>query len=505
MSLSRLSPRLLALLLGGALSTPVASAQQEPLNDALSLERMRLATNRSGLISVESGTVPEHLAWDAGIWMGWSSNPLVLVRLSDGARVGSLVSSRVGGSVVGSLGLFGWAQLGFELPVVAFQERQLGAEVLAGGLPPLTAGGLGDLRLVPKVRLLNSAEHGLDLAVQAGFIVPTGRDAGFIGDTRVAFHPELALSRSFGALRMAGNLGVAVRPTRTLLNLTVQSELSGQLGVGYRLGARGGSGLPLEVELALAGNVGARRPLARSNENSFELRGMVTYDVSKPVQLFVGAGRGFSGGWGTPDWRAFGGVRLSTWESAPRASVAVVSPAPVPEVPLPPKDTGERAKATLAVVAKAENPVPTKAQELCPAQNPSTPTPKGITLTRDRITLDESFHFAPNKDVVQKDSYPLLDSIAALLQAHPEIGHVRVEGHTDNQGKHAHNLKLSHRRAQAIVGHLVQRGIAAERLEAQGFGPTRPVTTNRTAEGRATNRRVEFHIVSLTPVATSKN
>lgn len=335
MSPSRFSSRLLALLLGGALlSSPVASAQQPLLNAALSLEPMRLATNRSGLLSVESGAVSQHLSWDVSVWMGMSSSPLK-VRLADGTRGGSLASNQVGGSVVASLGLFGWAQLGFELPVVAFQQRRLDKEVLTDGLPALAVGGVGGFRLVPKVRLLTSARHGVDLAVQAGFNVPTGRDAGFIGDTGtslrpvlavprsfgalgaasnlgVAVRPELAVSRSFGALRVAGNLGVAVRPTRTLLNLARQRELSGQLGAGYRLGTPGGSGLPLELALALAGKTGVQRPLARGSEDSFELRGMLTYDLSRSVQLFAGAGRGFSGGWDTPNWRAFGGVRLST-------------------------------------------------------------------------------------------------------------------------------------------------------------------------------------------------
>lgn len=335
MSPSRFSSRLLALLLGGALlSSPVASAQQPLLNAALSLEPMRLATNRSGLISIESGAVPQHLAWDVSVWMGMSSNPLG-VRLADGARGGALASNQVGGSVVAALGLFGWAQLGFELPVVAFQQRRLDKEVLADGLPSLAVGGMGGFRLVPKVRLLTSARHGVDLAMQAGFNVPMGRDAGFIGDTGtslrpelavsrsfgalgvasnlgMAVRPELAVSRSFGALRVAGNLGMAVRPTRPLLNLTHQRELSGQLGAGYRLGTPGGSGLPLELALALAGNTGVPRPLARGSEDSFELRGMLTYDLSTSVQLFAGAGSGFSSGRDTPNWRAFGGVRLST-------------------------------------------------------------------------------------------------------------------------------------------------------------------------------------------------
>ena len=82
-----------------------------------------------------------------------------------------------------------------------------------------------------------------------------------------------------------------------------------------------------------------------------------------------------------------------------------------------------------------------------------------------------------------------------MVKAHPESGKLRVEGHTDAQGKRASNVKLSQRRAAAVVKALVKRGVPAERLVAQGFGPDQPVADNATAEGRAKNRRVELRVV----------
>ena len=67
-----------------------------------------------------------------------------------------------------------------------------------------------------------------------------------------------------------------------------------------------------------------------------------------------------------------------------------------------------------------------------------------------------------------------------------------VEGHTDSQGADAMNQELSQKRAESVRTYLVSRGIAADRITAQGFGPSRPIADNTSPEGRANNRRVEI-------------
>lgn len=77
---------------------------------------------------------------------------------------------------------------------------------------------------------------------------------------------------------------------------------------------------------------------------------------------------------------------------------------------------------------------------------------------------------------------------------HPEVKHVRVEGHTDNIGSADYNKKLSAQRAQSVVQWLANHGIAKERLTAQGMGKEQPMVPNDSDANRAINRRVEFHI-----------
>lgn len=88
-------------------------------------------------------------------------------------------------------------------------------------------------------------------------------------------------------------------------------------------------------------------------------------------------------------------------------------------------------------------------------------------------------------------SLPLLDQVVAVLKAHPTYA-LRIEGHTDDRGDAKKNLSLSRARAETCRKTLIEKGIARSRLQARGFGQTRPVVPNDTPDNRKANRRVEF-------------
>lgn len=100
-------------------------------------------------------------------------------------------------------------------------------------------------------------------------------------------------------------------------------------------------------------------------------------------------------------------------------------------------------------------------------------------------------YFDTDKATLKAESEATLQQVLALLQGKPEL-RIAIAGHTDSQASDAYNLDLSKRRAQAVVKWLTDKGIAAARLEAQGFGETQPVADNDSAAGRALNRRVEI-------------
>ena len=110
------------------------------------------------------------------------------------------------------------------------------------------------------------------------------------------------------------------------------------------------------------------------------------------------------------------------------------------------------------------------------------------------ITL-EGVNFEFNKADLTADSRPILDGVADGLKKHPRV-RVEIQGHTDSVGKPAYNLGLSQRRAQSVLDYLVSDGVSADQLTAKGYGLTQPVASNKTAEGRAKNRRVVMYVLA---------
>lgn len=108
------------------------------------------------------------------------------------------------------------------------------------------------------------------------------------------------------------------------------------------------------------------------------------------------------------------------------------------------------------------------------------------------ITLSGSVLFSSAKWDLSPGAQLKLNDVANALIKEDPLSKMVVEGHTDSQGGAAYNQDLSQHRAQAVRDYLVTRGIASDRITAQGFGPTRSVADNTSTEGRANNRRVEI-------------
>jgi outer membrane protein OmpA-like peptidoglycan-associated protein len=108
------------------------------------------------------------------------------------------------------------------------------------------------------------------------------------------------------------------------------------------------------------------------------------------------------------------------------------------------------------------------------------------------ITLSGGVLFTSGKSELMPAAQLKLNEVATALTEQDPDSKMVVEGHTDSQGAASFNQDLSQRRAQTVRDYLVSRGIASDRITAEGFGPTRSVGDNATAEGRANNRRVEI-------------
>jgi outer membrane protein OmpA-like peptidoglycan-associated protein len=114
-----------------------------------------------------------------------------------------------------------------------------------------------------------------------------------------------------------------------------------------------------------------------------------------------------------------------------------------------------------------------------------------------QLTTDERLLFSSGKAEVGIYGMVYIERVAAILKNKTKAN-VAVEGHTDNVGSAVLNQQLSVQRANAVKDALVKQGIAAERMQAQGFGMTKPVADNNTPEGRQANRRTEIILLGET-------
>ncbi|HVK87914.1 MAG TPA: OmpA family protein [Kofleriaceae bacterium] len=132
-----------------------------------------------------------------------------------------------------------------------------------------------------------------------------------------------------------------------------------------------------------------------------------------------------------------------------------------------------------------------------PVDNNGCPRYKDIVITRKHIELNQKIFFAYDKADILPKSYALLDEVAIAFKDYPGLK-VRIEGHTDSRGSLKHNMKLSQARADSVKQYMLDHGVTEDRiLSSIGYGPTQPLETNKTDEGRERNRRVEFVVEGL--------
>ena len=117
-----------------------------------------------------------------------------------------------------------------------------------------------------------------------------------------------------------------------------------------------------------------------------------------------------------------------------------------------------------------------------------------VPVKKGEVFIVKNLHFATNKTRILSRSEEALNDLYMYLARNSQV-RIKIIGHTDNVGKDAANQKLSDGRANAVMLDLIERGIAPERLQAEGRGETQPIDTNDTEEGRQNNRRVEIEIL----------
>jgi outer membrane protein OmpA-like peptidoglycan-associated protein len=161
--------------------------------------------------------------------------------------------------------------------------------------------------------------------------------------------------------------------------------------------------------------------------------------------------------------------------------IATVSAAP----------TAEAVASATAPIVSASSPTPLP----CP---PEVPRPAGALawLSGCAILLGDPIYFEFDKEHIKKQSYPVLDAVGDVLTQNPEL-HVEVQAHLGEPQNPPYGRSLSRDRARSVMKYLiVKKGVAPERITAQGYGVDKPIADWKTEEGRKKNRRIEFIIMN---------
>ena len=573
-----------AVLVGAAsavalvgLGQGVARAQSNTVDSEYAVERMRISSDRGGILDVESANVPGHLSFDLGFWVGYADDPLTLQDRDDDMRVAELVSQRLGGDLVGSLALFDRVALAVAVPLVLKQEQAVGS--FMGPPESLSSFGIGDIRLSPKLQVLKSEDIGLDVAIAASLTLPTASSEDYFGDKGVTFSPELLASKSFTEQFRAGlNLGYRARGSKQTLDIDVDDEIFAHLGGAFMATEA------LEANGTFSVATGANDIFGSANRNYSEARAGLAYYLKEAV-IFGAVGAGTSGGYGAPDWRVLAGLRFGMPgasdeepslgqtlvvddNSEPPAAENLDSdgdgvlddvdgcpsgaetmngfedgdgcPDDAPDsdgdgladnldrcpqdsedldsfedddgCPDPDND-GDGVLDGADACASESGPMANKGcpdpdrdgdgvvdrLDNCPDEagtdeNSGCAKEQLVKFTGSTLEILDRVYFKTNRARILRKSNPLLENVAQVLNNHPEVKSIEVQGHTDSQGSDGRNKLLSQQRAQRVVDFLIAAGVDGSRLHPVGYGEDVPVNDNGTREGRASNRRVEFKL-----------
>jgi len=461
-------------------------------------ERFTPAAGAMGWTVAESPVVPFHLGLGLGLFVHGSDDALVVRDQGNGDILSRPLDTAVSADVLASLGLFDVAELALHLPVRLVYD---GDPYDTGGGTTVAAGaGVGDLRIVPKVRIgsAGSLSSHVVFGLAVPISVPTGDDNELRGAGGVVLDPKLLILGRFGPVGLLGNVGYRWRSQHPA-NLAWGDEITFDVGAAVAVT----SWLEPFVELNGAKEV-ATDVDGGSTELPLEALLGLALRPSPDWTISAGVGIGVSDGLGSPDLRGFLGIRWAP--SSPtgdgfgdRDQDGVADrdddcPDDVEDAdgfadedgcPEPDNDRDG--------VADEDDECPDQPEETG-GDGDGCPDRTYVKIEEGKIYIFGKVQFRSGSTELSPKSEPLLDQVAVALQAQPDVK-VRVEGHTDDTGPPATNQELSEKRAEAVREALVKRGVSGDRLQAHGYGETQPRAPNRTAAGRAKNRRVEFVII----------
>lgn len=421
-----------------------------------------------------------------------------------------------------ALGLFGYAEIGLVVPVIVYQD---GEGATPGGNIQHT--GLGDPRLEVKTKLVEKGPVlfglGGTLTLPLGYYASSGTD--FMGYRMMGFEPRTLLNLDFDKVIVAANVGFLVRPRATIANYRQNFALTWNLALAVDIYD---FDEPKGLRLALETNGEAGIDFDSLVEVPMEVVYGVKYRFPKDIIMSLGSSVALTSGVGAPSFRVFAGIAFDSVRRSCTTGPEDMDGFQDDDNCMDPDNDQDQ-------ILDEQDGCPNDAEDVdgfrdddgcpdndndgdkipdsrdkcplleedfddyedndgCPEEGPGKPM---VKITDTQLLLSSKIYFDYDKDTINEVSYPILDAVGDALIANPHIHKVRIEGHSDNEGKEEYNRDLSERRAKSVMDYLiVNKRIQPERLTYAGYGFSRPKASNESDEGKAINRRVEFTILN---------
>lgn len=487
--------------------------------DGVSADSLLVSSSPGGVIQLVRPVTKRHLNWTAGGLFHFDHKVVKrTVTTPAGAEFQDYpLYQRIQGDLSFAIGLKNNWEFGLVLPVVLYQSSD------ADGIDVQT-GGVGDPRLEAKMHILEKDR--LDLGAQVTLSLPIGYAASsgqdYLGVAGPTMHPKFLMGYRLFGFQLLANLGILFRPVEE--TAVYDQRIAATWSVGATRDIRDFEEY-YGIQLGIENNGQVAMGLDSVAQVPWELLGVAKFRANHDVVVVGGAGVGLTDALGTPLFRLMGGVYfdkvLHVCEAGPEDYDGYQDddkcidpdndqdgvPDKEDECPNQSEDFDQfddddgcpefdnDKDGVPDVVDKcpmvAEDNDNYEDDDGCPEEGPGNAT---VEITDSQLLLSSKIYFDYNKSDIKEVSYEILDKVAETLINNPDIIHVSVEGHTDNEGTESYNVQLSEDRARAVVEYLIGKSVEKERLSYKGLGFSSPKASNTTEEGRAINRRVEFKI-----------
>lgn len=387
---------------------------------------------------------PDYQQFFLGLNYTWVDDPLVRTNFERTARIGTIIDGVHTLDFLGGLEFNGQWSLNADIPL-HFVKFEGGSNEM----------GLGDIRVFPKYYFDGRENKPLHFMIMPEIWLPTGSQTLFVTDDGIGLGAMLGMEWDFGGTKLTGGVGYRMASNAQYSEIDYRNRVPLQIGLRIPITEK------LATDLEATGNLVL--PFNRY-QNPGEVYAGLTYMINPELVAMGGLGLGAFNAVGSSDFRFAAALKYRPWKGK--------------EEPAPP----------------------------VPPQPPRAPAPPArVVYTKTEIQLNEEVLFENDRDVLLPSARQLLDEVAQVIKQHrQEIGNrkIWIEGHTNEIGSDAHNMRLSEGRAKSVKRYLKSRGIAETMMVARWYGERRPKYTPNSPEGRGmsratrleANRRVEFKI-----------